>query len=296
MTADEVLEYNAALAKMKKQSCEYAYANLFAWQDAYDTQICFSDNIFYVKFCVDGSHSFLPPVGMICDYEKYIKDIIEYERKVGNKSVCFCGFDCSQTQLAERYIGKSVFYPERGNFDYLYEVLPLETFSGKKLHSKKNHLNKFLSLYGDRYVLEELNNRNAVQCIEFTRMWGDLNRSFDTGELSKEEHSAIVMLENLERLKLFGAVLKVDGKVCGYTIGESAYPDSDTVVIHIEKGVYDIDGVYQMLFSGFLKSLGGKYKYVNREDDVDDEGLRKSKLSYRPCGFVEKYSAEIEIN
>jgi hypothetical protein len=91
------------------------------------------------------------------------------------------------------------------------------------------------------------------------------------------------------------AAIKVDGNIAGYTVGEQTYPGSDTLCIHIEKGLYCITGVYPMLFSSFVKSLSDKFLYVNREDDLDDEGLRYSKLSYNPCAFVEKYGGEIDL-
>ena len=185
--------------------------------------------------------------------------------------------------------------PDRGNFDYIYEVSPLETYSGKKLHAKRNHVNKFLSLYGERWSFENMTADSALECIEFNREWKKLNERYEDAELSSEEKSAVIMLKNFEKLKLCGGILRVDGKICGCTVGEPTYPDSDTFVVHTEKALYDIVGAYPMLFSRFLKSLGGKYKYVNREDDVGDEGLRKSKLSYNPVFLEEKYSGFTEV-
>ena len=131
---------------------------------------------------------------------------------------------------------------------------------------------------------------SALECIEFNREWKKLNERYDDAALSSEEKSAVIMLKNFETLKLCGGILRVDGKICGCTVGEPTYPGSDTFVVHTEKALYDTVGAYPMLFSRFLKSLGGKYKYVNREDDVGDEGLRKSKLSYNPVFLEEKYS------
>ncbi len=295
--SDELLsEYTSALCEYAPQSCEYAYANLYAWQDAYDTKMArLPDGSFSVVFTIDASYSFLPPVGKNPDMELFLTEVTEFCRDNGKAFFWLGGFLENEVENAESILGKHVFEPERGNFDYIYEVTPLETFSGKKLHAKRNHLNRFFKLYDGRYEIKVLTSELCEECKAFTKEWNEINAEYAADGLVEEEKSAYCLLDNLDRLSLSGLCLYVDGKMAGYTLGEASYPDSDTLVVHIEKGVYDIQGVYPMLFSSYLKSLGGKYKYVNREDDVDDEGLRKSKLSYNPCRFVEKHCAKVEL-
>ncbi len=289
-------EYTQALCDYAPQSCEYAYANLYAWQDAYDTKIArLPDGSFSVVFTIDEAFSFLPPISKNPDMKIFLEEITNYCRNNSKNFLWLGGFLENEAKAAESIFGKHVFEPERGNFDYIYEALPLETFSGKKLHAKRNYLNRFLKLYEGRYEIKPLSCKLAQECKKFTREWNEINSEYAQDGLLEEEKSAYAFLDNIERFSLSGLCLYVDGKMVGYTLGEESYPNSDTLVIHIEKGVYDIQGVYPMLFSSYLKSLGGKYKFVNREDDVDDEGLRKSKLSYNPCCFVEKHSAKVEL-
>lgn len=286
-------KYNAVLSEYKSRSCEYSYANLYAWQDEYNTQMCDYTNFFAVKFEIDGQDVFLPPVAKNQDFQKYFDFVKAHCKNVGKQKLCFCGFSKDEASFLEEVTNQKFFYEDRGNFDYLYDANALCTFSGKKLHSKKNHVNKFLSLYKDRYSFEKMTQTLAKECIGFNKIWEKQNEKFLDQSLVAESKSAKILLENFDKLSLLGAVLKVDGNIVGYTVGGESCVGSDTLVVHIEKGLYEITGVYPMLFSMFVQSLDGKFFYINREDDLDDEGLRKSKLSYNPCAFVEKYSGEI---
>lgn len=290
-----IKRYNAFLSEYKSKSCEFAYANLYAWQDEYNTKMFDCDGFFAVAFEIDGQDVFLPPVAKNADFVKFYEFVKEHTKAVGKQKICFSGFSKDEAQKLERVASKTFFHEDRGNFDYLYDAKQIITFSGKKLHSKKNHVNKFLSLYKDRYTFEKMTANIAKECIEFNKLWEKQNQSFINESLIAESKSACVLLENFDALGLVGGILKVDGNIVGYTVGEQTYPDSDTLCIHIEKGLYSVTGVYPMLFSSFVKSFGDKFLYINREDDLDDEGLRRSKLSYNPCAFVEKYGGEIVL-
>ena len=289
-------EYTEALRAYAPRSCEYAYANLFAWQDSYDTRMArLPDGSFSVVFTIDDELSFLPPVGEKCDMEMFLNEVSEYCKRCGKSSFYLGGFLKDEAEKAESILKNCVFKPDRGNFDYIYEVLPLETFSGKKLHAKRNHLNRFLKTYDGRYEINPLTKVLCEECKLFTAEWTRINEEYSSDGLEEEAKSTCTLLDNFDLFSLSGLCLYVDGKMVGFTLGEETYPGSDTIVVHMEKGLYDIQGVYPMLFSSYLKSLGGKFRYVNREDDVDDEGLRKSKLSYNPCQFVEKYLAKVSV-
>jgi len=288
--------YLSCLCAYKTRSCEFAYANLYAWEDAYDTKLCDCGSFFLIMFRISsGTACFMPPVGENADMKQYLSLVLQTAKQNGENEVGFSAFSKEEADRLCRIAPEVSFMPDRGNFDYLYEVEPLVTYSGKKLHSKRNHMNKFLSLYDGRYSFERITGKNAAECISFNREWSKINESYDTGSLGEEEKCAVTMLENFDAMGLCGGIMRVDGKVCGYTLAEETCPGSDTVVVHIEKALYDIEGVYPAMFSMFLASFGGKYKYVNREDDVNDDGLRKSKLSYNPVQFVEKYDGMLTL-
>ena len=94
-------------------------------------------------------------------------------------------------------------------------------------------------------------------------------------------------LRLFEELSLVGGILRVDGEIVAFTLGEPV--NDDTFVVHIEKAYADVEGSYTMINQQFVEhELLGNYRYVNREDDVGLEGLRKAKLSYKPIFMVDK--------
>jgi len=90
-------------------------------------------------------------------------------------------------------------------------------------------------------------------------------------------------LRLLEELKLTGGLIRVEGRVIAFAIGEPLNPD--TFVVHIEKAFADIQGAYPIINQQFAANAAKDYLYVNREEDTGSEGLRKAKLSYRPDFF-----------
>jgi len=109
------------------------------------------------------------------------------------------------------------------------------------------------------------------------------------GTLAADLGITEIFLDNFEALGLVGLCARVDGSVKGYTVGERAYPGSDAVVVHVEKASYDVEGIYPALAAMFLRANPG-FARVNREDDLGDEGLRRSKLSYKPEFLLEKFT------
>ena len=107
-----------------------------------------------------------------------------------------------------------------------------------------------------------------------------------------EEVKAICeSLENLEDFNMQGAVLYVDEKPVAMTLGSEISPN--VYDINFEKALREYDGVYSVINNEFAKTLT-KYKYINREEDMGLEGLRKSKLSYNPVIILDRYNARLK--
>lgn len=93
-------------------------------------------------------------------------------------------------------------------------------------------------------------------------------------------------LRLFEELHLRGGLLRANGEVVAFSIGEPVC--DDTMVVHIEKAYADVQGAYPMINQQFLIHEAAEFKYVNREEDTGDEGLRKAKESYKPAFLQEK--------
>ncbi len=184
--------------------------------------------------------------------------------------------------LEEKMPGRFDYAPERSYYDYVYSISELTQLKGKKYHSKKNHFNQFVSGYQYQYV--PITAANIDRCAQVSYEWiVSRNEKYHS-----ELEAAKKLFENYEHLPVKGAAIEVDGKIAAVTVGEDFH---GTVLIHFEKADTQYTGIYAAINRLFLANEWSGYEYVNREEDMGIEGLRKAKLSYHPCRFIEKYTA-----
>jgi len=181
--------------------------------------------------------------------------------------------------------------PDKDNFDYVYKVKDMAELSGQRFQAKRNFVNGFLK--SNKYEYLKLTSEHVKECKGFQEAWCKVKRCKEDMNLIAEDYAVSELLDNFARLNMFGGVIKINGVIQGFSIGEKL--NSNTAVIHIEKANSSIRGLYQALNNIFCKNeLLGKFEFVNREQDMGDEGLRKAKLSYHPAFMVEKYKIEIQ--
>jgi hypothetical protein len=176
-------------------------------------------------------------------------------------------------------------HEDRDNFDYLYNAQELIELKGRKYHDKKNHVNRFRADHEYEYFA--LTPDRIEECIEFEHYWCEVRDCGKYPGLEKERCAILELLNNFESLDMKGGIIKTGGKVAALTLGEKLL--SDTFVIHIEKAHSHIPGLYQVINQEFLLHEAGDCRYVNREQDLGIQGMRKAKMSYNPSGFVRKY-------
>lgn len=171
--------------------------------------------------------------------------------------------------------------------DYIYLRESLSTLSGKRLQPKRNHINKFRALY-PTYEYHPLTPSHFEACEELDCKWRAAHGD-ECDDLTPERCAMLHAFENFKELGLHGGVLYIDGELAAFTYGSAI--NSDTFCIHIEKGLTQYAGCYTMINQLFASSLPSNYKYINREEDLGIEGLRRAKLSYYPDHKQTKYTA-----
>ncbi|MBU0926849.1 MAG: DUF2156 domain-containing protein [Spirochaetes bacterium] len=171
-------------------------------------------------------------------------------------------------------------HEDRDNFDYLYDRSDLAELSGKAYHKKRNLVNAFLNSYS--YEQKELDDSNVPDALSVLDAWR-VEKGIDGDYAAAKE-----ALERYDALGMRGAVYYVDGKPAGYALGEPI-SKARMFAVHFEKAVGEYKGIYQFINQAFAQALPSYVKYVNREQDLGDEGLRQAKMTYRPSGFVRKY-------
>lgn len=175
----------------------------------------------------------------------------------------------------------------RDRFDYLYKIDELITLNGRKFHNKKNHLNRFFNLYPN-FKYEQIDSSNTAEVLDTYTKWLNENPKINDG-LRNEYIGLKAALQNFDKLDMKGAIIRIDGSIAAFSLGEQI--NDNSVVIHIEKGNIFYSGIYQAINQQFLANNWSNLEFVNREEDLGIEGLRKAKMTYHPHRFVEKSNA-----
>lgn len=272
---------------------ERNFVGLFLWCDHYKVKMCIEDDCLYM--CSDRSEEYFmvfPPFTR-GDFRKAFVKLIEYAR-TKNEYILVNSVSEVQKEKLIGLFGEDAFEFEenRGAMDYIYSSEDLMWLRGKKFSAKRNHVNKFLGAYGDNWSFEEMDPKvHRDDIINFQITWGTSRGETDTAD-SPETFSIKKALDNFNRLGLKGGILRVDGKMIGFTIGKRV---SDYVFgVMYEKADISYEGAYAMINQQFAQRNFEGIPYVNREEDLGIEGLRKAKLSYNPVQLTKKYLVKVD--
>ena len=173
---------------------------------------------------------------------------------------------------------------DRDNFDYLYHREDLATLRGRALQKKRNLVHAFEKTHS--YEAYPLSTDRVGDALAVLDAWREGAR--DQADYAPAREA----LEHASEFGLHGRLYYVEGKPAGYTLGEEARAGT-MFVVHYEKTVPDMKGLYQLINMDFARSLPPAVTLINREQDLGDPGLRQAKITYRPCDFVKKYRARV---
>ncbi len=260
------------------QTGDLTFTNLFIWRKGKNLKYRIKDDILYIKGEEDGREFHYIPLPKHGDFRKINREISDLIREGGFIRAVPEG---CRILLRDHFS----FTEERDRFDYLYNIEDLIELKGRKFHNKKNQVNRFEKSYDFSY--EKINRDNMYEVISFEESWcQDRECSIYKG-LDKESLGIKELFENYEELHLKGGFIKVDSRIVAFSIGEEITPN--TALIHIEKGDIKYQGVYQEMNRVFLKEEFSHLEYVNREEDLGIEGIKKAKESYNPVMLLKKY-------
>lgn len=259
---------------------------LYMWYMEYDVQIATHKNTFVLKLYFGEQPAFSYPMGDNVD------EMIDAVKSYVYQNDYALRFFAVDDILLEKIRSDSRLQPakfayERQWSDYVYSFEDALEFKGKKFSGQRNHINKFKKLYGNPDI-RRLTVGDSEIVFNFLKKYEEEHT--DGGFTEKMEFEQTKNLFNVhEQLGLYSAGLFVDGQMVAFSIGEVV---KDSLIIHVEKGIRKYEGVYPTMYSGFvglIKSiLGYSLKYVNREDDAGDEGIRTSKMQYHPILMANK--------
>ncbi|MDH4271155.1 MAG: phosphatidylglycerol lysyltransferase domain-containing protein [Candidatus Aminicenantes bacterium] len=272
------------------ETSELTFTNLYIWRTLYRWQWSVDGGCLLLLGQKEGQDPFfLQPVcpGPRLGVSRRALDWLRRERGGASPRI-----ERADAKFVSELSGEADFEitPLREHFDYIYDTSDLSDLKGGKYHAKRNHINRFLQNFGRAYEFRPIGPDNLSLCLDFQERWCELKRCAEDMNLLDEWEAVRAALADYESLKVNGAAIQIEGKVEAFTFGELL--NSDTAVVHIEKANPEIPGLYALINQRFCQTYWSSVPFINREQDLDEEGLRKAKLSYHPVRLVEKYRVE----
>ncbi len=285
ISLDRQEEYLAILAQCPQIASDYSFLNIWGWSEEYGLSWAWDEKLVWIRQSRPEEYLWAP-VGSW--------DAVDWQRRLNNNPPMNSAFTRVPEMLANLWRDKVAqdvqVEEERGNWDYLYRVADLIELKGKRYHKKKNLVNQFNRKYDFTYLpfgAEMVEQAMAMQTDWCT--WRDCESS---DILSAENRAIFKILKQWKQLAgLFGGALMVEDSMVAYTVAEPL--THDMLLIHFEKGDTQYKGIYQAVNQLFLANAAAQYTFVNREQDLNDEGLRKAKLSYHPEDYIRKYRVSL---
>lgn len=272
-------------------SADYNFGNIFLWDRSFHQLVGRINDRVIVLPCYDEKPFFAWPVGT-GDLHPVMAAMEAHAKEQGFPFTLRGVTREHLPLLDELFPGRCAVESERPLWDYIYSAEKLATLAGKKLHGKRNHINRFEA--ENDWSFQPLTEADFPDCVKLLDQWNSENPE-DADSGASDEYMAIMRaLENYGPLGMEGGILRVSGEPVAFTLGEQVC--RHTFVVHFEKAHADLNGAYPMVNREFVRYIRKKYPdilWINREDDMGIESLRQAKESYHPDHMVEKYTVVI---
>ena len=268
----------------EEQNCDLNFANIFCWSDTYHSEVGEAEGFLVIRFDNGGAKSYMQPVGN--GDKRAIWELLRQDAFDLRTPLRLYGLSAEWREfLGQNYPQEFAFDAPRALCDYIYRTDDLAQLQGRRYQPKRNHLNHFVARHDWR--VEPLSRANIKDCIALNDKWLS-GREVGESELA-EQCSLQRALDNLEELGLRGLVLYADGAPVAFSYGTPI--TRTTFCTHIEKYDAGVQGAATMINRLMAQSLEEEFEFINREDDLGLEGLRRAKLSYYPTILLDKISA-----
>jgi len=277
---------NPYLLKNPYGNCDFSFTNIFIWRRTYQTKYAIVDGFLVL---LSRGQNFLMPLGE-GDLKAVIGKLIDHAKEKGIPFRMVAITPQMEQELNEALKEQLVYLENRDWSDYIYLTQDLIYLKGKKYHSKRNHINKFSADYDFEFI--ELTKDDIPACKKMHKLWCEENYSVDDEEEMGEVFAVRQALDHFEELGLQGGAIVVDGEMVAFTLGQPV--NADTFDIIIEKALSEYATAYTVINRCFAHRKCSRYTYINREEDLGLDGLRRAKLSYHPVCILDKKIAVLK--
>lgn len=264
---------------------EHTFTNLYMWRDS--RTILWTeagDSLVFAEQQEDGLVLFGPPAGPMPVDEAL--GVLEHAGQAPLQAAERIPEESLDSVRSAGLEPKS----DRDNYDYVYRQEDLAELPGRRLHSKRNLVERCLASHECEWEVIDADMLEEVRDLQ--DRWCDARNCGQKPGLCAEYQAIQQLIRHFENLGVVGGGVRVDGTLEAYTVGEALNPQ--TAVVHVEKAMPGIDGLYQVVNKWFCEKQLGEFDLVNREQDLGIRGIRKAKKSYRPDHMVRKYWIELE--
>ena len=287
LTLQDISAVKPYFSFASSRACDNSIGGTFMWRDFFETEYCIKNETLIIKVIyLKGQTAFSLPLGKdtpgcISEIEAYCRDL-----KI---PLIFCTATKEDISVYKKIYPDIQMSPDQDWNDYLYNRDDLVFLSGRKYSGQRNHINHFIRTYPG-YVFEEINQDNISELKDF---YINITKGIDKNSRAfrEEKNKTVEVLDNYEMYSLTGGLIRVDNKIVAFAIGEII---NDTLHVHVERADHNYRGAYQMIVNLFPKFFAGEgIRYINREEDVGDEGLRTAKKAYHPVEIIEKFTVTV---
>lgn len=267
-----------------EKNCEYSFGNILCYGEILKLEVANYAGSFISRSNEGGTVFYCFPAGG--NVEEALRAIVKEARETDLPAVMF-GIGENEAKLYNSlFPDMPPAKEDRDFFDYCYNSRDLITLSGKKYQSKRNHISFFER--NNNFSYEPMTKAHAEECLRMNREWLSSHIG-DPDGLDEENEVIERAFRYFDDVPFKGGVLRADGRVIAFTIGEEL--DSEHFCVHFEKAFASVRGAYPAINRYFAENALSGYKYINREDDAGIENLRKAKLSYHPAYLLKKFRA-----
>lgn len=274
------------LLEEQPESCEYTFVSNFVWRKSYRVEVAQYAGCGVIRYCKAGNCMYSFPFGN-GDKRAVLTAIKELCSESGCELSMYPVTEKYRSQLIEWFPGDFFIKSDRDDFDYIYLREKLADLKGRKFHGKRNHIARFKD-EGD-WSYEPITSGNLEECRRMHRDWITFREDKWDAGVAEETDALHEAFDHYEEFGLVGGLIRKAGEIVAFAIGEPL--NDEIMVVHFEKAYPDMQGAYPMINQQFAINECENFKYINREEDTGDPGLRKAKLSYYPDILLKKYVA-----
>lgn len=280
------------LTHSRESSCEFNFSNLYTWGHTYETNYAFHNNRLYIHLVCEDMLLFATLTDEADPEITELLDVSDAMRK--------CGFTGTFEHIRPDYLNNNADIlehfsasPMDDRFDeYIYSVDSLFELRGSKLAKKRNLIRQFERDYPD-YEVRTLSSSNIAEAVALADKWRAGHPAHDSIEMCHESEAIHHLSDSFDELDNEGIAIYVDNTMAAFATCSRI--NSEMFTEPFEKALHEYKGAAQMVNHELMKTLVGRVKYINREQDLGDEGLRQAKLSYEPISKLKNFTLTRKI-